>query len=114
MEESQRRQGIVAARAGLLRIPSLSVPSTLLIYLSKDPGEVTCSLFVSSQGKLLIGRADGLIVMSYACETLARQLLEVSLEKPTTCRLVGHKGAVRWCFIHNTILLANLLFILSL
>ncbi|KIH66999.1 WD domain, G-beta repeat protein [Ancylostoma duodenale] len=59
-----------------------------------DPGEVTCSLFVSSQGKLLIGRADGLIVMSYACETLARQLLEISLEKLTTRRLVGHKAAV--------------------
>ncbi|KHJ90153.1 WD domain, G-beta repeat protein [Oesophagostomum dentatum] len=59
-----------------------------------DSGEVTCSLFVSSQGKLLIGRADGLIVMTYACETLSRQLLEVSLEKPTIRRLMGHKAAV--------------------
>ncbi|CAJ0597261.1 unnamed protein product [Cylicocyclus nassatus] len=59
-----------------------------------DPGDVTSSLFVSSQGKLLIGRADGLIVMTYACETLSRQLLDVSLEKPTTRRLNGHKAAV--------------------
>ncbi|VDK58343.1 unnamed protein product [Cylicostephanus goldi] len=59
-----------------------------------DPGDVTCSLFVSSQGKLLIGRADGLIVMTYACETLSRQLLDVSLEKPTIRRLNGHKAAV--------------------
>ncbi|VDM78001.1 unnamed protein product, partial [Strongylus vulgaris] len=59
-----------------------------------DSGEVTCSLFVSSQGKLLIGRADGLIVMTYACETLSRQLLDISLEKPTIRRLVGHKAAV--------------------
>ncbi|WKY03000.1 hypothetical protein Q1695_016360 [Nippostrongylus brasiliensis] len=59
-----------------------------------DDGEITCSLFVSSQGKLIIGRADGLIVMTYAPETLARQLLHVTLEKPALRRLVGHKGAV--------------------
>ncbi|ETN84731.1 WD domain, G-beta repeat protein [Necator americanus] len=60
----------------------------------QDPGEVTCSLYVSSQGKLILGRADGLIVMTYACETLARQLLDVSLEKPTIRRLIGHKASV--------------------
>ncbi|KAK6032065.1 WD domain, G-beta repeat protein [Ostertagia ostertagi] len=59
-----------------------------------DFGEITCSLFVSGQGKLIIGRSDGLIVMTYACETLARQLLNVTLEKPAIRRLDGHKGAV--------------------
>ncbi|VDP07804.1 unnamed protein product [Heligmosomoides polygyrus] len=63
-----------------------------------DDGEITCSLYVGSQGKLIIGRADGLIVMTYAPETLSRQLLNVSMDKPTMRRLFGHKGAVSTIF----------------
>ncbi|VDM53829.1 unnamed protein product [Angiostrongylus costaricensis] len=59
-----------------------------------DSGDVTCSLFVSSQGKLLIGRADGLIVLTNACETLSCHLLEMPLDKPATRKLYGHKGRV--------------------
>lgn len=60
-----------------------------------DSGDVTCSLFVSSQGKLLIGRTDGLIVLTYACETLSCHLLEMPLDKPAARKLYGHKGRVR-------------------
>nr|CDJ83842.1 WD40 repeat domain containing protein [Haemonchus contortus] len=59
-----------------------------------DFGGITCSLFVSSQGKLIMGRSDGLIVMTNACESLGRQLLNVNLEKPSLRYLNGHKGAV--------------------
>ncbi|KAK5966706.1 WD domain G-beta repeat protein [Trichostrongylus colubriformis] len=62
----------------------------------QDFGEITCTLFVSSQGKLIMGRSDGLIVMTYACETLSRQLLNVAMEKQATIRqLDGHRGSVR-------------------
>uniref|UniRef100_A0A158P8C8 WD_REPEATS_REGION domain-containing protein n=1 Tax=Angiostrongylus cantonensis TaxID=6313 RepID=A0A158P8C8_ANGCA len=60
----------------------------------QDSGDVTCSLFVSSQGKLLIGRTDGLIVLTYACETLSCHLLEMPLDKPAARKLYGHKGRV--------------------
>uniref|UniRef100_A0A1I7XSF6 WD_REPEATS_REGION domain-containing protein n=1 Tax=Heterorhabditis bacteriophora TaxID=37862 RepID=A0A1I7XSF6_HETBA len=63
-----------------------------------DSGVVTCSLFVGSQGKLLLGRDDGVIVMTYACETLSRQLLDVPAERPTSRRLIGHRSAVRNLF----------------
>ncbi|PAV78673.1 hypothetical protein WR25_21206 isoform A [Diploscapter pachys] len=59
---------------------------------------ITCSLFVASQGKLLLGRQDGLIMMTYACEILSRQLLEVPQERSNSRKLVGHKGAVRSMF----------------
>ncbi|KAK6034597.1 WD domain, G-beta repeat protein, partial [Cooperia oncophora] len=58
-------------------------------------GTITCSLFVSGQGKLLMGISDGLIIMTYASETLARQLLNVALDKPAFRRLEGHYSAVR-------------------
>ncbi|PAV62290.1 hypothetical protein WR25_03965 isoform D [Diploscapter pachys] len=59
---------------------------------------ITCSLFVASQGKLLLGRQDGLIMMTYACEILSRQLLEVPQERSNSRKLVGHKSAVRSMF----------------
>ncbi|KAF1761406.1 hypothetical protein GCK72_009662 [Caenorhabditis remanei] len=59
---------------------------------------VCCSLFVTSQGKLFLGRSDGIIVMTYACETLARQWLRVPAERATSRTLNGHDAAVRTMF----------------
>ncbi|CAB3403143.1 unnamed protein product [Caenorhabditis bovis] len=66
---------------------------------------VCCSLFVPSQGKLFLGRSDGIIVMTYACETLSRQWLKVPAERPNSRKLIGHTGAVRsmfYPFEHDT------------
>ncbi|CAI5446025.1 unnamed protein product [Caenorhabditis angaria] len=66
---------------------------------------VCCSLFVTSQGKLFLGRSDGIIVMTYACETLSRQWLRVPSERPNSRKLLGHKAAVRslfYPFEHDT------------
>lgn len=66
---------------------------------------VCCSLFVTSQGKLFLGRSDGVIVMTYACETLARQWLRVPAERATSRILTGHDAAVRsmfYPFEHDT------------
>lgn len=66
---------------------------------------VCCSLFVTSQGKLFLGRSDGIIIMTYACETLARQWLRVPAERATSRALTGHDAAVRtmyYPFEHDT------------
>ncbi|CAD6188336.1 unnamed protein product [Caenorhabditis auriculariae] len=63
-----------------------------------NSGNVRCSLFVASQGKLFLGRNDGVIVMTYACETLSRQWLHVPPERPTSRKLIGHRSAVRTMF----------------
>ncbi|CAI4229926.1 unnamed protein product [Auanema sp. JU1783] len=63
-----------------------------------DPGVVTASLLVGSQGKLILGQKDGLITMSYACEALSKQLLNYDVDKTTTRVLRGHSAAVRSLF----------------
>ncbi|CAJ0941220.1 unnamed protein product, partial [Mesorhabditis belari] len=60
-----------------------------------DQFEVTTSLYVASQGKLLLGRTNGDIVMTYACDTLSRQLLDINQERQNPRILHGHAGAVR-------------------
>uniref|UniRef100_A0A8R1DG08 t-SNARE coiled-coil homology domain-containing protein n=1 Tax=Caenorhabditis japonica TaxID=281687 RepID=A0A8R1DG08_CAEJA len=50
---------------------------------------VCCSLFVPSQGKLFLGRCDGIITMTYACETLACQWLTVPVERTNSRQLIG-------------------------
>lgn len=73
--------------------------------LLQNSDAVCCSLFVTSQGKLFLGRSDGIIVMTYACETLARQWLRVPAERATSRTLTGHDAAVRtmyYPFEHDT------------
>lgn len=34
--------------------------------------------YISSQGRLLIGRGDGIIILMYACDAISKQLLTKS------------------------------------
>ncbi|CAJ0578746.1 unnamed protein product, partial [Mesorhabditis spiculigera] len=64
-------------------------------FSQQDLCDVTASLYVGSQGKLLLGKSNGEIVMSYACETISKQLLDIPPERQNPRILHGHSGAVR-------------------
>ncbi|KAH7697815.1 CBR-RBC-2 protein, partial [Aphelenchoides avenae] len=67
---------------------------------NEDERTVTATVFVGSQGKLLLGRDDGTIVMMYACHAIAAQLLESSSSEPVHQRVLsGHSMAVT-CFLY--------------
>lgn len=74
---------------------------------------VTATIYIGSQGKLLLGRDDGSILMAYACHAIAAQLFEQSAQGKRTARplsltdlaeveqrvLEGHSAAVN-CFLY--------------
>uniref|UniRef100_A0A0R3RSS2 WD_REPEATS_REGION domain-containing protein n=1 Tax=Elaeophora elaphi TaxID=1147741 RepID=A0A0R3RSS2_9BILA len=68
------------------------------IYDGEDGCEITATHYVSSQGRLLIGRGDGAIILMYGCDAISKQLLTKSEE--LNCRhLYGHTAAVT-CFLY--------------
>ncbi|VBB32022.1 unnamed protein product, partial [Acanthocheilonema viteae] len=68
------------------------------IYDDEDDCEVTATHYVSGQGRLLIGRGDGTIILMYGCDAISKQLLTKSEE--LSCRhLYGHTAAVT-CFLY--------------
>ncbi|CAG9537565.1 unnamed protein product [Cercopithifilaria johnstoni] len=68
------------------------------IYDGEDDCEVTATHYVSSQGRLLIGRGDGVIILMYGCDAISKQLLTKS-EEPSCRHLYGHTAAVT-CFLY--------------
>ncbi|KAM3722833.1 WD repeat-containing protein [Dirofilaria immitis] len=68
------------------------------IYDSEDDCEITATYYISSQGRLLVGRGDGAIILMYGCDAISKQLLTTSEE--LSCRhLNGHTAAVT-CFLY--------------
>ncbi|VDK82216.1 unnamed protein product [Litomosoides sigmodontis] len=64
----------------------------------EDDFEVTATYYISSHGRLLVGRGDGIIILMYACDAISKQLLTNSEE--LSCRhLYGHTAAVT-CFLY--------------
>ncbi|VDK71899.1 unnamed protein product [Onchocerca ochengi] len=68
------------------------------IYDSEDNCEITATHYISSQGRLLVGRGDGTIILMYGCDAISKQLLTANEE--FSCRhLFGHTAAVT-CFLY--------------
>uniref|UniRef100_A0AC34RE37 Uncharacterized protein n=2 Tax=Panagrolaimus sp. JU765 TaxID=591449 RepID=A0AC34RE37_9BILA len=65
-----------------------------------DNYQITSTVYISNQGKLLFGCLDGSIIMMNACRTVMSQLLEFNPPDPIQHRLLsGHLGAVT-CFLY--------------
>ncbi|VDN07727.1 unnamed protein product [Thelazia callipaeda] len=64
----------------------------------EDDCEITATHYVSSQGRLVIGRADGIILLLYICDVISKQLL-TSDEELSYRRLYGHSSSVT-CFLY--------------
>uniref|UniRef100_A0A1I7VUE0 WD repeat-containing protein 7 n=1 Tax=Loa loa TaxID=7209 RepID=A0A1I7VUE0_LOALO len=68
------------------------------IYDGEDDCEVTATYYISSQGRLLIGRGDGTIILMYGCDAISKQLLTKSGELNFR-QFYGHNAAVT-CFLY--------------
>nr|CTP81986.1 BMA-RBC-2 [Brugia malayi] len=68
------------------------------IYDNEDGCEVTATKYISSQGRLLIGRGDGTIILMYGCDAISKQLLTKS-EELNYRHLYGHTAAIT-CFLY--------------
>uniref|UniRef100_A0A915Q1S3 Anaphase-promoting complex subunit 4 WD40 domain-containing protein n=1 Tax=Setaria digitata TaxID=48799 RepID=A0A915Q1S3_9BILA len=68
------------------------------IYDGSDDYEVTATYYVSGQGRLLIGRGDGVIILLYGCDAISRQLM-TSSEDLSCQHLYGHTAPVT-CFLY--------------
>ncbi|KAI6240020.1 hypothetical protein M3Y99_00485600 [Aphelenchoides fujianensis] len=68
--------------------------------IAQEPNRtITATIFVGCQGKLLLGRDDGSIIMTYACHAIAAQLLDMPTTDIQQRLLVGHTAAVN-CFLY--------------
>ncbi|KAI6215429.1 hypothetical protein M3Y94_00384300 [Aphelenchoides besseyi] len=68
--------------------------------IAQEPNRtITATIYVGCQGKLLLGRDDGSIIMTYACHAIAAQLLEMPSTEIQQRLLVGHTAAVN-CFLY--------------
>ncbi|CAD5215974.1 unnamed protein product [Bursaphelenchus okinawaensis] len=64
----------------------------------EDSKPITATIYISCQGKLLLGRSDGSIVMTHAFSAISSQLFDVSSEVQHRV-LQGHTAAVQ-CFLY--------------
>uniref|UniRef100_A0A1I7SSR8 WD repeat-containing protein 7 n=1 Tax=Bursaphelenchus xylophilus TaxID=6326 RepID=A0A1I7SSR8_BURXY len=75
----------------------LNPPPPSIIKM-EDSKPITATIYISCQGKLLLGRNDGSIVMTHAFSALSSQLFEASSEVQHRV-LQGHTSAVQ-CFLY--------------
>ncbi|VDK17340.1 unnamed protein product [Anisakis simplex] len=83
-----------SAKTSLAKLwKSLQSPPPSIVHMN-DNRSITATLYVSSQGRLVIGRDDGSILIVYACEAISKQLLQTNSTEVSCRRLLGHTSTV--------------------
>ncbi|VDM47022.1 unnamed protein product [Toxocara canis] len=83
-----------SCETSLARIWRTLASSPPSIIEMNDNSSVTATLYISAQGRLVLGRDDGSILIVYACEAISKQLLKTPAGDVSCRRLVGHNCSV--------------------